>query len=387
MWQPLLLIFSGIILLVFSFILRNYRPSIFFTLFIAFVVRLIFVLLFPSVHSFDKLAVESNADLTLRGISIYPEHAYLHYPYFPVFIYILALAGYLSQFLVPHMVTVKIFIILFDLGIVYLLSRMGKHYRPNIALLYALSPIAILVTSFHGQFDSMALFFILMALILNQQKKESYSIIALGTAIALKTWPAILVFTFFQRLRNKWNVLWIALVPAISVVVYTSIFKATIWDIIHPILNYSGVQQPLWGISFAIHQLFGEVDPILLQSLHQVFLFMLSVYILFFSKKQTLEKTILRILLFFFAFTIHSGIQWFLWLIPFLLLVRPRGWWPLYILVTTFAITHYASWVEIDMSPSTKMTHLLIRNLTTEITWIVIFIIISIQHRLHRPTN
>lgn len=372
MWQPVFVYTSGFLLLLLSYIFKRYRLSIFWIIVVALIPRVLYLLLFPDIKSFDTLALASNADLTLKGINIYPDHARLHYPYFPVFLYLEAFSGFLTRFQISIMFTIKSIIILFDLGVIYLLRLFDKQRQTNNALLYALAPIPILVTAFHGQFDSIPIFFILLSLLLFQKEKENLSLLYIGTAIALKTWPAIFVYSLFRKLKNKKNVFYLAFIPLGSITVYMLFFKTNPLDIVLPILSYSGVQQPLWGVSFAIYQLFEDIDPTLLNTLQQVFLLMFFAFILFSSKKEPLEKSFLNILLFFFSFTVHSGIQWFLWIIPFLFLVHPKNWVILYFLFSAFVITHYASWVEETIYPPNQLFFLNIRIVTTWISWILL---------------
>lgn len=376
MWQPMFIYTTGFFLLLFSCVFRKFRPPIFWLIFIALIPRITYLLLFLEVESFDTLALASNADLTLKKINIYANHAQLRYPYFPLFIYIEAFSLFLSKFQIPMALTFRSILILFDITVIVMLYLFDRQNNTNNSFLYSLAPIPILVSSFHGQFDAIAILLILFTLFFLEKRKEFIAIISLSTAIALKTWPLIFVYPLFLKLKNSWNILWIPLIPIMSMVFYMNIFKAQAIDILRPIASYSGVQQPLWGISFVIYQLFGDVDQVILKTLQDIFLLSFFVFVLFSSKKESLERTILSILLFFFSFTIHSGIQWFLWLIPFLFLVRPKGWWVLYFLLSGFVISHYASWVQSDNS-SIKYFSLVTRNFltwTSVIAMIIIFV-------------
>ena len=97
-------------------------------------------------------------------------------------------------------VLVKLWPILADTGIILLLYRMegGTHF----AWLYALNPVSILITGFHGQFDPVVMFFMLAAILLamrGTKKREFFAAsLLLGIGIALKGFP-ILLLPFFLR--------------------------------------------------------------------------------------------------------------------------------------------------------------------------------------------
>lgn len=374
MWQPLFVYSTGFFLLLLSYVFRKSRLTIFGVIFVALIPRIVYLFLFLGVESFDTLALASNAELTLRKINIYPDHAQLRYPYFPLFIYIETFSLFLTRFQIPLALVFRSILIIFDVAVIVVLHLFDRQKNTNNSFLYALAPIPILVSSFHGQFDAIAIVLIFLVLLFLQKRKEVVAVISLSTAIALKTWPIIFVYPLFLRLKNSWNILWITLVPITSMLIYMSIFKARALDILVPIITYSGVQQPLWGISFVIYQLFGNVDPIILKTLQDVFLLSLSIFILFSSKKEKPEHTMLSILLFFFSFTVHSGIQWFLWIIPFLFLVRPKGWMILYLLLSVFVISHYSSWLELEFPESVKIFLLNTRILFTWVNWITILL-------------
>src|SRR5581483_2671640 len=90
--------------------------------------------------------------------------------------------------------------VLADVAIVWMLWG----WAPRGAWVYALHPVALLVTGFHGQFDSLMLFFILLALKAQEAGSFDKSAWALAGAIATKSLP-VLLLPFFLLARPTWR--------------------------------------------------------------------------------------------------------------------------------------------------------------------------------------
>ncbi|HEY2943757.1 MAG TPA: hypothetical protein VGN09_15095 [Vicinamibacteria bacterium] len=132
-------------------------------------------------------------------VSWNPYEAPRLYPYPPVWVWVEA--G--SEWLARHTgwsfaVLVKLPVLAADLAIVALLAawgpRTGRGLLP--AWLYALHPVSVLVGAFHGQFDAVALFFVLLAVFDFEAGRRGASAIALAAAIALKSFPVLLLPVF-----------------------------------------------------------------------------------------------------------------------------------------------------------------------------------------------
>jgi hypothetical protein len=132
-------------------------------------------------------------------VSWNPYEAPRLYPYPPVWVWFEA--G--SEWLARHTgwsfaVLVKLPVLAADLAIVALLAaggtRTGRGLVP--AWLYALHPVSVLVGAFHGQFDAVALFFVLLAVFAFEAGRRDASALALGAAIAVKSFPVLLLPVF-----------------------------------------------------------------------------------------------------------------------------------------------------------------------------------------------
>lgn len=94
----------------------------------------------------------------------------------------------------PWVDVVKIPVILCDVTNVWLVGILsGKASAGRTRLLYALSPIAIIVTSYHGQVDPISLTLLLAGIVLIRQQRDIAAGLLFGFAIASKTWPVLII--------------------------------------------------------------------------------------------------------------------------------------------------------------------------------------------------
>jgi hypothetical protein len=142
----------------------------------------------------DVLRYRKVADHVL-DVSWNPYQAPRLYPYPPVWVWVEAGAGLLSRRLgLSFPVLVKLPVLAAELGIVCWLAtwgaRRGKGSRP--AWVYALHPVSLLVSGFHGQFDAAALLFVLLSLS-SWPERRTGSALALSAAVSLKSFPVLLL--------------------------------------------------------------------------------------------------------------------------------------------------------------------------------------------------
>lgn len=286
---------------------------------ISFFIRVIIIYLSQSINNYDLSSYIQVGELITKGVNIYPKTALLHAPYFPLFIYLEALV-YQLRFIIPPLIFIKIIINLFDLGNGYLIYLLSNK---NIAktILYLFNPVSLLVFCFHGQFDSLPLFFFLLAIFfLTNQKISIVSLFFYGIAIALKTWPIFFFIPFVKKIKKKQKLLIIPAILFFICFVYAYLFKTEIVNIITAIIQYHSLFN-LWGFGKLIYHLFFiklDQPPIFVQKIFlTVFLILFLIYSFFVSKKYSLIKSIYYQLIFFFAFTVGFSIQYLSWFIPF----------------------------------------------------------------------
>ena len=163
---------------------------------VALVVRLVPIIAADQVVA-DVLRYQKAARHVL-DVSWNPYLAPRLYPYPPLWIWIEAGSEWLSRATgASFAVLVKLPVLLADLGIVALLAhaRWANDSRSaqRAGWLFALHPVSILVTGFHGQFDSVMLLFVLLSLHFHQSGRLDASALSLSAAIATKSFPVLLL--------------------------------------------------------------------------------------------------------------------------------------------------------------------------------------------------
>ncbi|PIZ66903.1 hypothetical protein COY12_02690 [Candidatus Roizmanbacteria bacterium CG_4_10_14_0_2_um_filter_33_96] len=304
----------------------------------ALLIRLISLYLFRNVTNYDLQSYIQVGELTLKGINIYPDIANLHHPYLPFFLYVEAMAVYFDQSKIIVITIIKFINIIFDLGILYLVYLLLKKNLKT-AFFYAINPVTILVTTLHGQFDVIPVFFILLTIYLLNKKQELLSVLSFSFAILTKTWPILFLMPLGKKIKNKKLTILIMFFPVLFTTLYCIFFKANPIDIGKTLISYQG----LWGI-WGPWVLLGKTR-IFWQKLSTL-IFLISFFgYSYFNKEKNLIKNILQLLFFFFIFTTNFSIQYFVWIIPFLILIKPKKYFQLLILIMIFLLSFYCIWV------------------------------------------
>lgn len=154
---------------------------------------------------------------------------------FPIITFYLWFAGFLAMVTsLPVAFCFKVIPIFFDALLACLLYDFARQcLRPSIALfvglLYACSPIALLVVSIHGQWDSLPIFFLLLGLYIRQfcqNRPRSYFLFGMFFAFSFLMKPMALVlapffFTPYQGLKAELGKLWYVMMVVISLVMTT----------------------------------------------------------------------------------------------------------------------------------------------------------------------
>lgn len=322
----LFIILYSILLLIASFLgfKKKIHMSIKTILIVGILLRLVVLLSFISLSHYDTISYDIIGRVTLAGKTMYPDYAYYHYPYFPGFNYIEALSIFFQQFGFPYMLFLKLVFSAFDVVnilLIYLLSKRNNQ----LAFLYAVNPAMIFVSAAHGQIEAIPIMFSLLAFLLFQKNKELAASFALGLAIVSKVWP-LLFLPFFLKYAKKRHVFIISLIiPIISVVIYSMLFHSAILSILRPVLSYRG-GYGAWGISTVVHFFLpGDkgINNALYKAITNITIITLTIFMLLQKKTNLLQELFIFMLL--FGAIVLSGANP-LWLIPFMLLVRPFLW-------------------------------------------------------------
>ncbi len=333
---------------------------------IALFIRLIFLYLFRNVTNYDLQSYLQVGELTLKGINIYPDVANLHHPYLPFFLYLEALAYWLGRSKIIIITIIKIINVIFDLGIlnlVYLLSK--KNLKT--AFLYAINPVTILITTLHGQFDVIPIFFLLLAIYLLNKKQELLSVLSFSFAIMTKTWPLLFVVILYKRLKNKKFIVLSLVFPLISIIIYSLLLRVSVFSIIKTIAYYQGLWG-IWGLSGLLGRL-GRLGVFWQKLTTLIFLTYFFSYSYFKNKKNLIEE-VFNLLFLFFVFTTNFSIQYFSWLMPFLILVKPKKSLRLIILITLCLFSSYYFWLFCSSCKITPQWLMIIQNIIGFVLWL-----------------
>ncbi len=305
----------------------------------------------PVGAGYDIDSFHMVTDALLGGQEVYAASLGRH-PYLPFQMFIMgAMAALSAATGLPFVVAIKLPAILADVAITGLLYRLvaerrGRDWAAYVALLYALNPVSLLVSAYHGQFEAVTLLLLIMAWALWERRREGASAAALGLAILNKTWPVVLLPVFFIRLANWRARILYALValgiPALAVGVYLLVYHADPMTMLGRALTHRGVAG-YWGPSAVVFPL-ATAWPVLqpladvLLALRNPLLLVAILLVLWWTRRQTALDALLTVQLAIFAVTVGFGIQWLVWPVPFALLAGQSRWLRAYSLAATLML-------------------------------------------------
>ena len=291
--------------------------------------------------------IEAYHDLgrsVLRGDNIYALRLFHYSPY--------------SQFLLAWAVriadatgwrfdfVVKLPSILADCGTSLLLfavlSRSGATRKSALfwSLAWALNPVAILSSAFHGNMMEILPVLILAAYYVLEAASRSYdrdlllplSALLLGIAIAVRPYPILLlpIFLFFGRVRVIPVFAFLALLPsALSSLPY---FLHARQVFLREVLGYQGMTDFGWAaviraMSYALHdkKIF-SFDQQAVSDSQRLFLGAYSLFLLTlpFFRTSSLGRALLIPPLLFFTLYTNVSAQYLIWVLPIALALRDR---------------------------------------------------------------
>lgn len=307
----------------------------------ALIIRLIGIFVFSNIDNYDLRSYFQVGGMTLRSQNIYPEVAGPHHPYFPFFLYLESLVVFFGQSKFASVILMKLIINLFDLGNVYLVYLLSKKNLKK-ALIYSVNPVSFLISTLHGQFDSIPLFFLLAGIYFI---KSSLGTLVLSLAVMVKTWPILFIIPFFKKLTDKKTILLIFVFPILSIFIYSFIFSSNVIEIIKTVIGY----QSLWGI-WGLSLFFSEIR-IRWQKLFIGLFLLLFFYLSSKVKSNNLVKLLFFLLYFFLVFTPSFSIQYFSWFMPFLIIVKPKNFWKILFAISGYLLFSYLSWIYPFITP------------------------------------
>ena len=307
------------------------------------------------IESTDILLYGQQAAPVVQGRNVY---AVTHnvFPYTPVSMFYPALCLQLSWWTaIPFHVVIKLFAICSDAAIVLALYVIGGKLVPrraaiSAAALYAINPVSILVSSFHGNVMPLVVLLMLTAYLLFRVDPDGNLEAAgllLGLAAGWRSFPILLLPFFLAAIDDTAKRIRFALCavvpPALSLIPFAWVAAG---PMLREILTYSG-----WGIH---HGPFAVVRGLHLLSIGTItwenpagwtpwmsaakpaFLALYGMAVLF-SRRLGLSRGILLTFILFELVYSCVASQYLMWPVPFLVLERrAMFWW--YELAATYAL-------------------------------------------------
>ncbi|HVW10286.1 MAG TPA: glycosyltransferase 87 family protein [Bryobacteraceae bacterium] len=273
------------------------------------------------VYAWERFAHWSG----LFGSGLYGIDPAFNHP--PSMIHVLALMNWLAKstgIFFPFWLRLPA--ILADLGSLWVLSRIfeDRLNEPLIRwglLLFALSPTLILVSGFHGNTDSVVMFFLLAAVWRGERDVESGAV--LGAAMCVKILPiVVLPVLFFSRRDWQRRMIFLASASAVIVVAWSPYLFRNPADIYRHVIHYSSIYGH-WGLTWlaAWHL------PFFRDSWHDAFqrwgsyVSLAAITIAAWAvnrreKRPAVYTQIGAALFFFLAAANGFGVQYLAWLVP-----------------------------------------------------------------------
>jgi hypothetical protein len=371
--------------------LANLQRPLLFLVLVALITRLIPLLLLPVGAGYDIESFQLVSDAFLNGEEVYTSAARGRHPYLPLQMYILGTTAYLSRITpLPFIIWVKLPSVLADLFITAILFRAFRHWgeSKNTAvfwtLLFALNPISVLVSSYHGQFDSIAALLLLFAWYTWQfARYVKRSAAFLGFAILDKTWPALFLPVIFIRLPDhRRRVIYTIIslgIPILFTTAYVLLYASDPLPMLRRALTHSGVPG-YWGLSALLYtpgSLWIDPEAVLqwILPFQRGILLLAGLFTLWWTRRQSALDAVLTIMLAIFAVTLGMGIQWLIWPLAFAVLAREQRWLKWYTLTGALMMfvhlygLHLYPWASELFEPQTAT--LIIRSSALPV-WIVV---------------
>lgn len=312
-------------------------------IFLSIIIRSFFILNGADVSDITKLREMGEA--VLKGVNPYLSLPYNIYP--PLALYIEAATIILSNFLnIPFHILTKIWPNLADIAMTVLIYKFLIKLKIKSAsatfwsLIFILNPISIIISSAHGQIDSITSLFVLFSiylLIFYFSKFYLLAALCLGLAIAIKPNPIMLIplflfvrTSFLKNFNLKERLIFsgISLAP---VLVLLAFFKERDnAKILESLVGYSGVYD--FGYAAIIRGILYQdnasiwipTSDYLLNISKIIFLLGVVFVILIFKNTKNLIKACLSMYLLFL--TVYFGIsaQYLSWVLPLAVVAREK---------------------------------------------------------------
>ncbi len=212
-----------------------------------------------------------------------------------------------------YLIYAKLPFIAFDIFLGIGLTLFVKlDYQKKVLTLWLFNPVAIWVSSAVGQIDVFATFSMVLALLFVKKQNLNLAALSLGFGGAVKFAP-FLLFPLLLGLAKNWTQRFYLTILAIFPYILTAILYLPSQEFRQSALLAPQIDKVLYSV---IPLSGGEsvfIGPLLI----------LVTYFIYLAKKRTLNDFVvysLAVLSISLSFT-HFHIQWFLWVVPFMILL------------------------------------------------------------------
>jgi len=270
------------------------------------------------------------------------------YNYSPILYFLIGAIAYFQALfnILPLLFFWRFFISLFDVGSLFILLRIAKIKnisQVKTALLFFLNPVSIIISGHHGQFDNIAIFFLLLTLLIHYEDfdRKGFSTflqwisLTFGLLVKHIIIFQLLVFWRFKTKKIRNTFLLFALSLLVFLISFVPYWSGAKQQILSMVFLYGGIQGN-YGITYLLTQwfpgvtIFGLSQVTLFKAFFMFFLFFIPVFI----KQRDIARNMLFMFLFFLSFTSGIGAQYFV--LPIALgALFPSKWFYLYSLIVT----------------------------------------------------
>lgn len=287
----------------------------------------------------DIHSLHEMGELTLNGTNPYTALNYNSYP--PLALYLEMLTIKLSEALnIPFYFLIKFWPNLADFFITYFIylfllkNKMTKLKAALWSLGYLLNPISILISSAHGQIDSIPTLLTLIPVFIltfYSSKKSFYlSALLLGLAVAVKPNPLVLLplFVFFKKTNLLEKTIFISLSLAPLLILLQPFLSGNFYYVFSKLIGYSGSNDfGLPAFFRGIYYFQNHQDILILNSTivdlsKKIFLLSLGLFYIFFYSRKNLALSCLLVYLLFISLYFGISAQYLSWVLPFAIISK-----------------------------------------------------------------
>lgn len=326
--------------------MRNVKKLV-LVLIAAFSLRVVVASIFPHGATFDLESYRIVGEALLNGENIYRSHP-SRYPYFPGWMLIEGAGVWAANASpLPFWLIIRLPPIVADVSICVIIYQILQHelgdsdVRPlSGAAIHAANPVAIAVVAGHGQFDSLPILGLILAIYLFRQQRFKLSSLALGTGIVLKPIPAFMGLLFLSDRESTPGRVWYFSLAAVPTAILSLPFILSApKPFIQSTVGYESGSAVSWFAAVDIIgegvRLVGLSPPVIPQPpALTISKYLLVVLVLAFSYWYSKSDEVfnlwegsLAIILLFYVIPAGVAVQYLYWAMPFLLLVRFPFWY------------------------------------------------------------